>query len=251
MWLLWQDRSRLELLLGSGASDPAVLVTALAVAFFLGAAHALTPGHGKAIVAAYLAGSRGRIQDAVFLGTVVTMTHTATVFALGLFTLYASTRVSLDRIYPWLALLSGVLVMVIGAWLLWRRWRSRGHSHEHGHPHGHEHTHDHRHHPETPGKGSLVSLGISGGLVPCPEALVVLMISISLRRVGIGLAVLVSFSLGLAVVLISIGVAMVVAAPMVRRLSGEGRWLRALPVISAAVVTVLGTAMTVQAARAL
>lgn len=259
-WFWLQDRSRLEELLASRASDPAVLITAIALAFFLGAVHALTPGHGKAIVAAYLAGSRGRISDAVYLGAVVTITHTATVFALGLATLYASTRVSLDRIYPWLALLSGALVSVIGAWLLWKRWRGRSldHTHSHGHAHSHEHDHSHEHERnhhhhghDTPGKGSLLSLGISGGLVPCPEALVVLMISISLRRVGLGLAILASFSLGLAAVLISIGVAMVLAAPALRRLGGEARWLRALPVVSAAVVTVLGAAMTVQALRAL
>lgn len=251
LWLFWLEGFRLESLLASRASGPAVLAAALAAAFFLGAAHALTPGHGKAVVAAYLAGSRGRIQDAFVLGIVVTVTHTATVFALGLLTLYASTRVSLERIYPWLALASGVLVMVIGCWLLWRRWRGRGHSHEHGRSHSHGPGHDHHHAAGTGGNSGLVSLGISGGLVPCPEALVVLMLSVSLRRVGLGLAILVSFSVGLAVVLISIGVAMVLAAPAVRRLGGDGPWLRALPVISAAVVTALGAAMTAQAARAL
>lgn len=216
----------------------------------MGAAHALTPGHGKTIVAAYLVGSRGRVMDAVLLGAVVTLTHTASVFVLGLATLYASQSVSLDRIYPVLALLSGALVAGIGAWLLMvrlRRARVGEHHHHHAHPHSH-HDHSDHHHEAPSGRGGLLSLGVSGGLVPCPEALVVLMISISLRRIGLGLALLVVFSLGLAAVLIGIGVAMVMAAPAVRRLAGENRFTRALPVASAAVVTLLGIVLVAEAA---
>jgi len=246
LWILVQERARLEALLGARAESPAVLATALGIAFLLGAAHALTPGHGKAIVAAYLAGSRGRISDAVFLGLVVTATHTASVFALGLAALYASQHVSVDRIYPWIALLSGVLVAAVGGWLLWKRLRGRVHKHTHGHNH---HQHDHGH--VRPGKASLLSLGISGGLVPCPEAFVVLMISVSLRRIALGLAVLVSFSLGLAVVIVSIGVAMVLAAPAMRKAAGDAPWMRALPVASASVVTALGVAIIIQAVREL
>ncbi len=247
-----QQPSRLQSLLGSAARaplDPAILATALGVAFLLGAAHALTPGHGKAIVAAYLAGSRGRKIDAMYLGGIVTATHTAAVFVLGLVTLYASQQVALDRIYPWLSALSGALVAGIGGWLLWKRTRG-GHAHHH-HPHDHDHHHhDHEHHHndhhEPITRGGLVSLGISGGIVPCPEALVVLMISVSLRRIGLGLAILVSFSLGLAAVLIAIGMAMVMAAPVVGRFTGERGFTRVLPVISAAVVTVLGLALVAQ-----
>jgi ABC-type nickel/cobalt efflux system permease component RcnA len=215
------------------------------VAFFLGAAHALTPGHGKTIVAAYLIGSKGRLIDAVYLGGVVTLTHTLSVFVLGLATLYASTQVPLDRIFPWLSLVSGVLVVGIGAWLVWTRW---GGVQEHGHDHveGEDVLHGHSH---GVGRGSLMSLGVSGGLVPCPEALVVLMLSISLRRVAMGLGLLTAFSLGLAVVLITIGCAMVLAGPMVKRVTGESRWTRRLPLVSACVVTLLGIAMVVQAAR--
>ncbi len=236
-WILIQERGQLEALLGGRTDSPAVLATALGIAFFLGAAHALTPGHGKAIVAAYLAGSRGRITDAVFLGLVVTVTHTASVFALGLAALYATQHVAVDRIYPWIALLSGALVAAVGGWLLWKRLRGKAHRH------GHEHV--------RPGKASLLSLGISGGLVPCPEAFVVLMISVSLRRIALGLAVLVSFSLGLAVVIVSIGVVMVLAAPAVRKAAGDAPWMRALPVASASVVTLLGLGIVIQAVREL
>jgi nickel/cobalt transporter (NicO) family protein len=234
--LEWPARARLEAILTAPSADPAVLAGALALAFFLGAVHALTPGHGKTIVAAYLVGSRGRLIDAVYLGGVVTLTHTASVFALGLAALYASQRIELDRLYRQLNLLSGLLVAAIGAWLLWKRLH-----HQHGHAHPHFHDPD--------GKGGLFSLGVSGGLVPCPEALVVLMISISLRRLAFGLAILVAFSLGLAVVLMVIGSAMVMAAPMARRFTGDNRLTRALPVASAVVVTLLGVAIAAQALR--
>ncbi len=224
-----------------------MLAGALATAFLLGAAHALTPGHGKTIVAAYLVGSRGRVMDAVLLGGVVTVTHTASVFALGLATLYASRSVSLDRIYPLLALVSGALVAGIGIWLFGARWRAARHDHSHLHVHSHGGSPNHHHH-ETTGKGSLVSLGFSGGLVPCPEALVVLMISISLRKLGLGLALLAVFSLGLASVLIAIGIAMVLAAPALRAVAGENRFTRSLPVASAAVVTLLGIFLVAEAA---
>jgi len=266
--LLLQERSKLEQYLVE-ANDPAVLAAALGVAFFLGAAHALTPGHGKALVAAYLVGSGGTIADAVYLGAVITITHTASVFALGLVTLYASTMVSLDRIYPWIELASGSLVFLIGLWLLWRRSRPRkplpdsdpagppaGHPHGPAHAFHHGHTHGmgfahHHHHSGGLERGGLLSLGVSGGLVPCPEALVVLMLSISMRRVLLGLGLLTSFSLGLAAVLIVIGVAMVMAGPAVRRAAGDSPWTARLPLISAAVVTLIGLGMLVKALPAL
>jgi len=235
-----------ELLRGR-ESDPAFLATALALAFFFGAVHALTPGHGKTLVAAYLVGSRGRLSDAIYLGGVVTATHTVSVFALGLVTLYASTRIAVERIFPWLSLASGALVLVIGAWLLWRRL-SGGAAHEHGgaphaasHSHGFGMAHSHSH-------GSLFSLGVSGGLVPCPEAMVVLMLSISMGRLGFGLLLLASFTLGLAAVLMAIGGAMVMAGGRFTAAQPESVWTRRLPVVSAAVVTALGLWMTLEAA---
>jgi ABC-type nickel/cobalt efflux system permease component RcnA len=239
--------NRLGSLLAASSSDPAVALGALALALFLGAAHALTPGHGKTIVAAYLVGSRGRVTDAVFLGAIVTLTHTASVFALGLVALYASHQMPVERIFPWLSLASGALVAGLGAWLLYRRLG--GHTHHHHH---HDHEHPHHHHPHdhdhaAVGRTSLLSLGISGGLVPCPEALVVLMISLSTGRLAFGLAVLLAFSLGLAAVLIAIGIAMVLAQPLMRRWTGDSPWLRRLPVASAAIITLAGLAMVVEA----
>jgi nickel/cobalt transporter (NicO) family protein len=231
----------LESLLRTPSSDPLFLVSALALAFLLGAAHAITPGHGKAVVAAYLAGSRGRISDAVYLGTIVTATHTATVFALGLAALYAAGRTSVDRIYSWLSLASGGLVALAGAWLLWKRLGRRGAGlHSPGHAHRHDHTPTHAH------RGTLLSLGVSGGLVPCPEALVVLLISVASRKLPFGLGLLVSFSFGLAAVLIAIGIATVAAGPFAERWFGRTRWGSRVPVASAACITLLGLAMVVR-----
>ena len=268
-------------------SDPSTgfLAAALGVAFLAGAAHALTPGHGKAIVAAYLVGSRGTVWDAVYLGSVVTVTHTATVFILGLITLYATQHFLMEEIYAWLSVSSGLLIVGIGVWLLRARWRSfrsgetddgHSHSHSHGpfgshthvHPHDdeagepdnhpHEHSQGHHHHshehahthapPPAAGRGSLLSLGISGGLVPCPEALAVLLISFTINRLVFGLIILVAFSLGLAAVLIAIGVAMVLAGPALGRFAKDGPLMRALPVGSAVIVTMLGLGILYKAA---
>lgn len=255
--LLQQERSRLEQYLAGPASDPVVLGTALVLAFFLGAAHALTPGHGKTIVAAYLVGSRGRIADAIYLGGVVTVTHTASVFLLGIATLYATTRISIDRVLPWLSVLSGVLVAGIGLWLLRQRLLGvEGDGDHHGYDGHHSHAHhprlhhSHSHSHAAPSRATLLSLGVSGGLVPCPEALVVLLVSVHLNRLPFGLGLLVMFSLGLAAVLIAIGCAMVVAGPRLQNLTGDGGgWTKRLSVVSAVIVSLAGMAMIVQAMR--
>lgn len=268
-------REQLESLLRTNEPSAGFIAVALGVAFLAGAAHALTPGHGKAIVAAYLTGSRGTIGDAVYLGSVVTITHTATVFILGLAALYASQHFLMDDVFRWLSLASGLIIVVIGGGLFWSRWRAmrpgesgehhshwplggHSHSHSHEHPHSHDHSHDpsrddaHSHdgahsHEDPPRpratRGSLLSLGISGGLVPCPEALAVLLISFTINRLLFGMVILAAFSLGLAAVLIAIGVAMVMAGPALSRFSKDGPLVRMLPIGSAAVVTLLGVAI--------
>ena len=129
--LLQQQDSGLRRFLANPTADPVTVATALGVAFFLGGAHALTPGHGKTIVAAYLVGSRGRVLDAIYLGGVVTLTHTASVFILGLATLYASTQFDPNVVSKWLALASGILVAGIGLYLLVQRSRGDDAHHHH------------------------------------------------------------------------------------------------------------------------
>ena len=276
---------------------------ALVVSFVLGGLHALTPGHGKAIVAAYLVGSKGRVIDAVFLGLVVTFTHTFSVIALGVVMLVAQGFAPED-VVPWLSLFSGVLIVGIGAWLLARNMKqyysgragshAQGHqhphphdpSHDHDHPHaddhdhGHDHHHDHSHDhdhghdhshddhghshdpahthshggrthshvpPERTGFWGLLSLGISGGIVPCVDALIGLLFAMSLNKLVWGLIILCAFSLGLAAVLVAIGILMVIAKPVIERFTGEGIWLQRLPIISAAVVILLGAILAFKA----
>jgi ABC-type nickel/cobalt efflux system permease component RcnA len=247
-----------------------IILIALAVAIGLGAFHALEPGHGKTLVAAYLVGSRGTVKHALLLGLIVTAAHTSGVYLLGGITLYASQYIVPERLYPWLGVVSGVMITILGVVLLFQRYRSKGvgHSHHH-HGHGHEqahhhgHGHDHQHvshthrhspahsHHEVQNKTSLrelLTLGISGGIVPCPAALVVLLSAVSMNRVGFGLLLIVAFSAGLAAVLVGIGVLMVYARQSMARFQSDGKWItRWLPITSSAFIVLFGLALTWQA----
>jgi ABC-type nickel/cobalt efflux system permease component RcnA len=230
------------------------VVGSLFVAFFWGAAHALSPGHGKSIVAAYLVGSRGTARHAVLLGLTVTVTHTIGVFALGLITLSLSQFIVPDRLYPWLNLVSALLIVCVGLSVLrWRvrEWRRPGRGdvqdHHHGHDHDHHgHSHDHSHDPAL-GLRRLLGVGISGGIIPCPTALVVLLAAISLHRVGYGLVLILAFSVGLAAAMTGIGLLAVSAKRAFGRVDFERGVVRLLPALSALVVLGLGLAMTVRA----
>ncbi|MEJ7567653.1 MAG: sulfite exporter TauE/SafE family protein [Gaiellaceae bacterium] len=226
------------------------VLVALLVAMFWGAAHALTPGHGKAIIAGYMVGSRGKPRHAFLLGGIVTVTHTIGVFALGLVTLGLSEFIVPEDLYPWLNLVSALLVVSVGMIVLRSRYRAaNGHAHGH-HDHGHSHDgeHGHSHVPE-PGSGmrGLVAAGISGGILPCPTALVVLLAAISLHRVAFGLLLIVAFSIGLAAVVSGIGLLAIGAQKTFKRMNFEGPIVRALPAVSALLILGLGVLMTVRA----
>jgi nickel/cobalt transporter (NicO) family protein len=223
------------------------VLLAIAIAAFWGAAHALTPGHGKAIIAAYLVGSRGTPRHALLLGLIVTVTHTAGVFALGIVTLALSELFVPEQLYPWLNLVSALLVVAVGVTVLRLRVREWGRPRAHHHHHAHGDHHHHDHVPE-PGSGlrGLIAVGVSGGLLPCPTALVVLLAAISLHRVAFGLLLIVAFSLGLASVISAIGLLAVTAKRAFSRVSFDGPVVRALPAVSALVVLTLGVAMTLR-----
>jgi nickel/cobalt transporter (NicO) family protein len=212
-----------------------VILGSLAAALFWGAAHALSPGHGKTIITAYLVGQRGTPRHAALLGLIVTVTHTLGVFALGLVTLLLSRFIVPEHLYPWLNLVSGLLVVAIGASVLRARWRHRRRQHHHHH---HEHDLSLR---------SLVTVGVSGGLLPCPSALVVLLAAISLHRVGFGLLLILAFSAGLALTITGIGLAAVLARSAFRRVSLDSRAVSLLPTVSALVILAAGIGMTVRA----
>jgi ABC-type nickel/cobalt efflux system permease component RcnA/Tol biopolymer transport system component len=228
---------------------------ALSISLLLGALHALTPGHGKTVVAAYLVGSRGTTRHAIALGSVVTLTHTGSVFLLGVITLAASQYILPTSIIPMLEILSGLLIVGLGFYLLWQRflfWR-RSRAHEQAHVHGLEHDHhlDHgREHghshpvPEAITWRSLIALGVSGGLVPCPDAIAILLVAVAINRILLGLALIVSFSLGLAVVLIVIGLLMVNSRRLFDRMGAFEKIAPLMPIVSALVVLALGFGLT-------
>jgi nickel/cobalt exporter len=219
-----------------------VIVASLGAALFWGMAHALSPGHGKTIVTAYLVGQRGTPRHAALLGLVVTATHTVGVFALGAVTLVLSRFIVPEELYPWLNVVSGVLVVLIGASVLRSRWRHRrAHARGHGHHH-HDHEHEHALSPR-----SLVAVGVSGGLLPCPSALVVLLAAITLHRVAFGMLLVVAFSAGLALTITGIGLAAVLARGAFRRVSFDGRVVSLLPTASALVIVAAGLLMTLHA----
>ena len=231
-----------EALISRGDLSLGVILLSLAIAAFWGAAHALTPGHGKAIVAGYLVGTKGRPVDAVLLGGIVTITHTIGVFALGLVTLLLSQFIVPESLYPWLTLASGVLVIAVGASVLVGRIRRRGHGHHHHHGHSHDHGHSH-----AIDRRGLLGVGVAAGLLPCPSALVVLLSAIALHRIGFGLALIVAFSLGLAATITSIGLVAVLAKQAFSRLSLNGPVIRLLPAASALVILAVGVGITLKA----
>lgn len=262
-----------------------VIIGAFLGAAGWGGAHALTPGHGKAIVGAYLVGVRSTPWHAVYLGLTVTATHTLGVFMLGLVTMFASKYLVAEDLYPWLGAVSGFIVLAIGASLLvkrWKVWRAGSgrngnqvhvqshdpyHSGDHIHDHGHDdlhcnHHHHHGHHPYDHNNGhshlapgadgspitwrSLVGLGISGGLLPCPAALVLLLAAVSLQRTGLGLALVFAFSLGLAGVLTVVGLLFVKGGQLINRMPRANAMTRFLPVLSSLAIAIIGAVVMVQ-----
>lgn len=282
-----------------------VIAASLLAAMALGALHAFEPGHGKTIVGAYLVGSRGTAKHALILGLVVTATHTLGVYALGLVTLFASRYILPEQLYPWLGVLSGALVAILGVRLFWehvRRMRAKAHSqtyaetmskeqhrrlHEHGHAHRHAPTQSHKHADEPAWTHShshafanaeqeaaharkhlapllnddrltwksLLSLGVSGGLLPCPSALVVMLSAIALGRVAFGLVLIVAFSLGLAGVLMATGIAFLYAGKCAGRfLRGDiaqNHFWKLISMGSALVVTLVGLGIAAESLRLL
>jgi ABC-type nickel/cobalt efflux system permease component RcnA len=260
--------------LASGDTHGLLILVLLATAFGWGALHALSPGHGKAMVAGYLAGSRAAPRHAFALGATVTATHTASVFALGAITLAASEFIVPERLYPWLGVVSGLMVVAVGLAVMrsrFRRWRAAragagpGHEHDpvhHHHHHHHDghghhhHAHDghhHHHHGDAPIRmRELFGLGVSGGLVPCPSALVVLIAAISQHRIALGMALILAFSVGLAAVVSGVGLLTLYGRSLLGRLQVErrvfgGRLTGALPALSAILIVAVGLLITSRA----
>ena len=297
-WIVRETRRLVDSISGRHVA-PRIAILTLLGALLLGAVHALSPGHGKTIVGAYLIGSRGTPRHAVFLGLTVTITHTAGVFILGFATLYASRFIVPERLFPILSLISAVLVLGMGLILLVQRSGAarqvfssstatpatvfypvntaagdlnshrglvfappsryslaHGHIGTHSHGDGTVHSHNggpmHSHLP--PGAGgekitwrSLLTLGISGGLVPCPSAMVLLLAAVALNKTLYGMLLVLTFSVGLAITLTAVGMAFLYARNRFRKPAFGARWPQLLPVLSAAMITVLGIGLCVGA----
>jgi ABC-type nickel/cobalt efflux system permease component RcnA/Tol biopolymer transport system component len=280
--------SILEGLVRTPEISPLFFLAAGIIAILLGALHALSPGHGKTIVAAYLVGSQGKAYHAVVLGALVTLTHTGSVFALGLLTLAVSRHIMPANIFPILELVSGLLIFILGIGLLyprlwdWQNNRRRERQNqkrppvvvqsetgggirlvinqpiqESGPPHSHDPS-SMGYIPKGPPEGSplagvswrsLFALGISGGLVPCPDAIAILLIAVTINRIAFGLSLIVAFSLGLAIVLIAIGIVIVQSKRLFARLEWFDRIAYVVPMLSAIVVLGLGAMLTLAAIR--
>jgi ABC-type nickel/cobalt efflux system permease component RcnA len=184
----------------------------------------------------------------VALGLIVTTTHVTSVVILGVVALWASSQVVPELLAPWLSLVSGALVLALGTWMVAIRL------HPHPHPHGHADAPAQEGTSDQVRWAQLLVLGISGGMVPCVSATVVLLFAVYLGKILLGLVLILAFSLGLSATLIVLGVLVVRGRRWLERWSSgrRGRWvLAALPLASAAAVTILGALMTLVAAWAL
>jgi ABC-type nickel/cobalt efflux system permease component RcnA len=271
---------------------PIALIGMIGLALLFGAGHALAPGHGKTVMAAYLVGTKGRPIDAVLLGAIVSAMHTASVLVLAAALYQVDRHARVDVVYPALTIISGVIVMGLGVYLLasrtrWRRARPtpvlavatapaapvlvtvggaahthlhtfthHDHSHDHTHDRGHEHTHDHIHghtHHDLPAdvpplsRRGLVLLATSGGLLPSPSAVIVLLAAFAAGRAALGFGLVAAFSVGLAVTLTAVGLALVFGRTAIeRRGLDRGRLARWLPIGSAVVVALGGAVIAAQ-----
>lgn len=245
------DHSLLHLLLDTRKG----LAVLLLLAAGFGAAHALTPGHGKTLVAAYLVGQRGTMGHALVLGLVTTMTHTGGVIIVAVVLALLNADANAAGLQATLGLVGGLLVAGLGLWLLLQRLTGRAdHVHLGG---GHHHYHDHGQiAAEKMPKAvwwQVILLGITGGIVPCPEAIFMLLWAIAAQRLWMALPLLLAFSAGLAGVLVLLGIVVVRAGEAARARFGEGerfqKLVRALPIVSAAVIMMLGLFLSFSAVR--
>lgn len=265
-------------------------------AILLGALHGLEPGHSKTMMAAFIIAVKGTIRQAVLLGLAATLSHTLVVWLVALGGMWAFGSLRAEDTEPWFQLASGVIILSMAAWLLWRARREQltarhfddGHSHDgHGHAHHHNHDHHHSHHHahdhEPSAKeiqelelatggyvdaheaahaeeihrrfangsattGQIVVFGLTGGLVPCPGAITVLMLCLQLKRLVLGATLVASFSIGLAVTMVASGVLAAISLRHVeKRWAGFGEAVRRAPYVSGLVILVIGVYLTISA----
>ena len=225
-------------ILGSFAArdlSAGVVALMIAAAFGVGAVHALAPGHGKSLIGVSLLGTGRTLGQAAGIGLAVSVMHTASVLALGLLVLSAERVIDPERVYPWLGLAAGLVALGLGAILLVSRIHAFAEHRRHGH--------DHPHADRPLSRRGLVALAFSGGILPSPSALVVLLGSASVGRTALGLAMIAAFSVGLAASLVGVGV-LAIRAQRVARHRFPERVMRLSPVVSAAAIAAIGVVLT-------
>ena len=262
-----------------GDLTPFVLLLSIATAFALGAGHALTPGHGKTLMAAYLVGTRGTPIHAVGLGLSVTVSHTLGILVIAALVVGAQGLLAPDIVVRAAPAIAAVTIAGLGGWMLVAEVRKRRaarqtaaahagardlaaaseHEHDHGHDHDHGpavHSHGGVAHSHVPSDGSTLSwrglfaLGLAGGLIPSTSALFILLGSIVAGRPAFGFLLVVIFGLGMAAVMSGVGLTIVLARGRLDRVpssSGIGRVARQLPLVAAVVVLSFGLYLSVQA----
>ncbi|ENM1804958.1 TPA: nickel/cobalt efflux protein RcnA [Klebsiella variicola] len=250
-------------------------------AILLGALHGLEPGHSKTMMAAFIVAVRGTLKQAVLLGLAATVSHTAVVWLIAMAGLWFGRGWNAQTSEPWFQLISGIAIVLIACWMLWRTWREsqphthHDHHHEHEHHHEHDHHHDHHHasssaaplvaeewqdahqraHAQEINRrfdgrqvttGQIVLFGLTGGLIPCPASITVLLICLQLKKFSLGATLVLGFSVGLALTLVASGA---IAALSLKQATRRWPWLndvsRKAPWFSGLLIIVVGIYMMV------
>ena len=220
----------------------------LPIAIVLGALHALEPGHAKSLMAAYIIAIKGTSSQAITLAISAAIGHTIIVWILAIAALAFGERYIVDQAEPWLTALSGILIVLLAIRMLWSLGRHQSHNHSHGHDHAHNHN-GHSHEPPTIAggvtTGQIIWFGFTGGLLPCPSAIAVLLVCIQLKAFSLGVAMVAAFSIGLALTLVTVGLAVVWGSgKLAKSWPGFDRLAHRLPYLSAGLVMVVGAIMT-------
>jgi nickel/cobalt exporter len=217
----------------------------LPLAILLGALHALEPGHAKSMMAAYIVAVRGTVPQAAMLGVSAAVGHTIIVWGLAIGGLLLGEKYIVEQAEPWLTLLSGILIVLLALRMFWMLRRQHHHHHDHDEHHDHNHSHDV---PKAVGAvttGQIIWFGFTGGLMPCPSAVAVLLVCLQIKAFALGVAMVAAFSVGLAATLVAIGVSVAWGTGKVaHRWSGFDRWAARLPYISVGFVMFMGVVLT-------
>ena len=247
-------------------------------AILLGALHGLEPGHSKTMMAAFIIAIKGTIKQAVMLGLAATISHTAVVWLIAFGGMVICKRFTAQSAEPWLQLISAVIIISTAFWMFWRTWRGERnwlenmhehdhehhhHDHEDHHDHGHHHHHEHGEYQDAHARAhandikrrfdgrevtnwQLLLFGLTGGLIPCPAAITVLLICIQLKALTLGATLVVSFSIGLALTLVTVGVGAAISVQQVaKRWSGFNTLAKRAPYFSSLLIGLVGVYMGV------